>query len=93
MYPHAKSWLIVKDSDAGREWEQEEKGMTEDETAGWHHRLDGHKFEWIPGEGDGQGGHGVLRFMQSQREEHDWVTELNWKMHSSVHFRWCKGYE
>ena len=39
--PHAKSWLIGKDSDAGRDWGQEEKGMTEDEMAGWHHWLDG----------------------------------------------------
>ena len=43
--PHTKSWLIGKDSDAGRDWGQEEKGMTEDEMAGWHHRLDGHEFE------------------------------------------------
>ena len=43
--PHAKSCLIGKDSDAGRDWGQEEKGMTEDETAGWHHRLNGHEFE------------------------------------------------
>ena len=42
--PHAKSWLIGKDSDAGRDWGQEEKGTTEDEMAGWHHRLDGHEF-------------------------------------------------
>ena len=43
--PHAKSWLLGKDSDAGRDWGQEEKGMTEDEMAGWHHRLDGCEFE------------------------------------------------
>ena len=43
--PHAKSWLIGKDPDAGRDWGQEEKGMTEDEMAGWHHPLDGHEFE------------------------------------------------
>ena len=43
--PHAKSWLIGKDPDTGRDWEQEEKGMTEDEMAGWHHRLNGHEFE------------------------------------------------
>ena len=54
--PRAKSWLIGKDSDAGRDWVQEEKGTTEDEMAGWHHRLDGHEFEWIPGFGGGQGG-------------------------------------
>ena len=54
--PHAKSWLIGKDSDAGRDWGQEEKGTTEDEMAGWHHRLNGHEFGWTPGVGDGQGG-------------------------------------
>ena len=51
-----KSWLIGKDSDAGRDWGKEEKGMTEDEMAGWNHRLDGHEFEWTLGDGDGQGG-------------------------------------
>ena len=40
----------------GRDWGQEEKGMTEDEMAGWHHQLDGHGFGWTPGFGDGQGG-------------------------------------
>ena len=54
--PHAKSWLIGKDSDAGRDWGQEEKGTPEDEMAGWHHWLDGHEFEWTLGVGDGQGG-------------------------------------
>ena len=54
--PHAKSWLIGKDSDAGRDWGQEEKGMTEDEMAGWHHRLDGHEFEWTQGVSNGQEG-------------------------------------
>ena len=43
--PHAKSWLIGKDADAGRDWGQKEKGMTEDEMAGWHHQLNGHEFE------------------------------------------------
>ena len=43
--PHAKSCLIGKDSDAGRDWGQEEKGTTEDETVGWHHQLNGHEFE------------------------------------------------
>ena len=51
-----KSWLIGKDPDAGRDWGQEEKGTTEDKMAGWHHRLDGHEFEWTPGVGDGQEG-------------------------------------
>ena len=53
--PHTKSWLIGKDPDAGEDWRQE-KGMTEDEMAGCHHRLDAHEFGWTPGVGDGQGG-------------------------------------
>ena len=54
--PRVKSWLIGKDSDAGRDWGQEEKGTTEDEVAGWHHWLDGLESQWTPGVGDGQGG-------------------------------------
>ena len=52
--PHAKSWLIEKDPDTGKDWGQEEKGMTEDETVRWHHWLNGHGFGWTPGVGDGQ---------------------------------------
>ena len=74
--PHAKSWLIGKDPDAGRDWGQEEKGMTEDEMAGWHHWLDGHEFEWTPGVGDGQGG---LACCDSWgRKESDTTERLNW---------------
>ena len=74
--PHAKSWLIGKDSDAGRDWVQEEKGMTEDEMAGWHHRLDGRESEWTPGVGDGQGG---LACCNSRgRRESDTTEQLNW---------------
>ena len=75
--PYTKSWLIRKDSDAGRDWGQEEKRMTEDEMAGWHHRLNGHEFWWTPGVGDGQGG---LACCESwgHRVGHNWVTELNW---------------
>ena len=72
-----KSWLIGKDSDAGRDWGQEEKGTTEDEMARWHHGLDGCESEWTPGLVM-DGGPGMLRFMGSQRVGHDWVTELNW---------------
>ena len=73
--PYAKSWLIGKDSDAGRDCGQEEKGTTEDEMAGWHHGLDGHESEWTPGDGDGQGG---LTCCDSwgRRVGHDWATEL-----------------
>ena len=74
--PHAKSWLIGKDSDAGRDWGQEEKGMTEDEMAGWHHRLDGHESEWTLGVGNGQGG---LACCDSWgRKESDTTEQLNW---------------
>ena len=75
--PHAKSWLIGKESNVGRDWGQGEKGMTEDEMAGWYHRLDEHGFGWTPGVDDGQGGLGVLWFMGSQRVGHNWATELN----------------
>ena len=54
--PDAKSWLIWKDPDNGKDWGKEEKGTTEDEMVGWHHQLDGHAFWWTPGVGDGQGG-------------------------------------
>ena len=54
--PHVKSWLFGKDPDTGRYRGQEVKGATEDEMAGWHHRLDGHEFVSTPGVGDGQGG-------------------------------------
>ena len=74
--PHAKNWLIGKDSDAGRDWGQEEKGMTEDEMAGWHHWLDGHESEWTPGVGDGQGG---LACCDSWGcKELDTNEQLNW---------------
>ena len=54
--PDAKSWLIWKDPDSGKDWGQEEKGTTEDEMVGWHHQFNGHGFGWTPGVGDGQGG-------------------------------------
>ena len=77
MPPHAKSWLIGKDSDAGRDWGQEEKGTTDDQMAGWHHWLDGCEFEWPPGDGDGQGGLACCNSWGC-RVGHDWATELNW---------------
>ena len=73
--PHAKSWLIGKDSDVGRDWGQEEKG-TEDEMAGWHHWLDGCESQWTPGVGDGQGG---LACCDSRGcKESDTTERLNW---------------
>ena len=66
----------LEKTDAGRDWGQEEKGMTEDEMAGWHHWLDGRESEWIPGVADGQGG---LACCDSQgRKESDTTEQLNW---------------
>ena len=79
--PHAKSWLIEKDSGAGKDWGQEEKEMTEDEMAEWHHWLDGHEFEWTLGVGDGQGGLACCNSWGCKEldmtEWLDW-TALNW---------------
>ena len=73
--PHVNSWLTEKDSDAGRDWGQKEKGMTEDETAGWHHGFGGCESEWTPGVGDGQGG---LACCDSWgRKELDTTEQLN----------------
>ena len=74
--PNAKSWLIGKDPDAGKDWGQEEKGTTEDKMVGWHDQLNGHGFGWTPGVGDGQGGL-VCCSSWSQTRLSYW-TELNW---------------
>ena len=74
--PHVKSWLIGKDSDAGRDWGQEEKGTTEDEMAGWHHRLDGCEFKWTPGVGDRQ--EGLACCDSWGHKESDTTERLNW---------------
>ena len=75
---HAKSWLIGKVSDAGRDWGQEKKGTTEDEMAGWHHwdSLDGRESQWTPGVGDGQGGLACCNSWG--RKESDTNELLNW---------------
>jgi len=74
--PDAKSWLIWKDSDTGRDWEQEEKGMTENEMVGWHHWLNGHGFWWTPGIGDGQ--EGLACCGSRGRKKSDTTEWLNW---------------
>ena len=74
--PHAKSWLIGKDPDAGRDWGQEEKRTTEDEIAGWHYWLDGREFEWTPGVGDGQSGLACCNSWGCK--EWDTTERLNW---------------
>ena len=71
--------LKNKYPDAGKDWRQEEKGMTEDETVGWHHWLNGHESdEQALGASDGTGKPDMLQSMGSQRVAHDWATELNW---------------
>ena len=73
---HVKSWLTGKDSDAGRHWGQKEKGMTEDEMAGWHHWLNGRESEWTPGVGDGQGGLACCNSWGCK--ESDMTEKQNW---------------
>ena len=74
--PHGMSWLTGKDSDAGRDWGQEEKGMTEDDMAVWHHWLDGCESEGTLGVGDGQGG--LVCCDSWGRKESDMTECLNW---------------
>ena len=74
--PDAKSWLIGKDPDAGKDWGQEEKGTTEDEMVGWHHCLSRHGFGWTPGVGDGLGG--LTCCGSWGRKESDTTERLNW---------------
>ena len=78
--PDVKNWLIWKDPDAGKDWGQGEKGMTEDEMVGWHHQLNGHEFGWTPGVGDGQGGLACCS-PQGCKESDDWV---NWTEKTNV---------
>jgi len=74
--PHAKSWLIGKDSDVGKDWRQEEKGTTEDEIVGWHHWLHRRESEWTLGVGDGQGG--LACCDSCGHKESDTTERLNW---------------
>ena len=74
--PDVKNRLIGKDPDSGKDWRQEEKEMTEDEMAGWHHWLDGWEFGWTPGVGDGQGG--LVCCGSWGCKESDTTEQLNW---------------
>ena len=82
---HWHESIIGKDSDPGRDWGQEEKGTTEDEMAGWHHRFDGHEFEGTPGVGDGQGGLACCNSWG--RKESDTTEQLNWTELTWIHHR------
>ena len=74
--PDAKSWLIWKDPDAGKDWGQEGKGTTEDEMVGWHHRLNRHECEQASAAGDGQGS--LACCSPWDRKESDTTERLNW---------------
>ena len=82
--PDAKSWLVWKDPDAGKDWRQE-KGMTEDEMVGWHHRLNGHEFEGTPEVGDRQGGLACCSLRG--HKESDTTEWLNWTECIYMEFR------
>ena len=79
--PDAKTWLIRKDPDAGKDWGQEEKRTTEDEMVGWHHRLNGYEFEQVLGDGKGQGR--LASCSLWGHKESDMTDRLNWLI--SVH--------
>ena len=75
--PNVKNWLIRKDPDTGKDWRREEKGMTEDEMVGWHHRFDGHEFEQAPGSL-------ACCSPWACRVGHNWVTKLSWLFYLSL---------
>ena len=86
--PDEKNWLVGKDPDAGKDWRQEEKELTEDEMVGWHHRLDGHEFEQALGVGEGQGSLACCHpwgHKESDTTELLNSTELNITLHLSKH--------
>ena len=85
--PHGKSWLIGKDSDAGRDWGQEEKGTTEDEMAGWHYWLNGCESQWTLGVGDGQ--EGLVCSNSWGYKELDKTERLNWTELKRVGLKTC----
>ena len=87
---NVKCQLFGKDPDTGKDWRQEEKGMTEDETVGWHHRLDGHEFEQALGDGEGQGSMVCCSSWGCK----DWVTEQQCQSQIGVsagEYHSCRG--
>ena len=87
--PDVKNWLIGKDPDAGKDWQQEEKGTTEDEMVGWHHRLDGHEFEQALGDSEEQGN--LECCSPGSHEELDMTQQMNNSKWSSFLSHNCKG--
>ena len=88
--PDVKNWLARKDPDAGKDWRQEEKGMTEYQMVGWHHQLDGHEFEQAPGLCDGQGS--LACCSPWGHKELDTTEWLNWtEVWPRKNGRWVLG--
>ena len=85
--PDAKSWLIRKDPDAGKDWRQEEKRTEKDKMAGWHHRFNGHEFEQTPGNGEGQGSLACCSLWgHKESDMTEWLNNTNrnsyqWRRH------------
>ena len=88
--PDAKNWLIGKDPDGGNNWRQEEKGTTEDEMVGWHHRLDDHEFEQAPGVGEGQGN--LVCRSPWGGQESDMTEQLNWPEWKRLNIQCWQGH-
>ena len=85
--PDVKNWLFGKDPDAGKDWRQEEKGTIEDEVAGWHHQLDGHEFEQVPGRWwwTGRPGAAVHGVTKSWTRLRDRTTKMYIYTHAYTH--------
>ena len=89
--PDVKNWLIWKDPDPGKDWEQEEKGMTEDEMVGWHHLLNGHEFGWTLGIAmDREAWHAAVHGVAKRQTQLSNWTELYW-WDELTHWKrpWC----
>ena len=86
--PDAKSWLIRKDPDAGKDWMQEEIGATEDQMVGWHHWLNGHEFEKVLGDREGQGR--LVCCRPWGRKESDMTKQLSNNNNKAHKWFWCK---
>ena len=89
--PDEKNWLTGKDPDAGQDWSQEKKGMTEDEMVGWHHQIDGHEFQQALGVGDAQGSLAYCSpWGYKETDTLNKWTELNWYMKNILFFSLIK---
>ena len=87
--PDGKNWLLGKDPDAGKNWRREEKRMIEDDMVGWHHWLDGHEFEQVPGVGDGQEAwHAAVHGVAKSRTWLSHWTELCEFTYAWILFQW-----